>query len=156
MDIVSEQRDALIVTGMLAVGFALLVATTASHEYGILLMKSDRLTWSVTRIIPVLGWLSLAGLLVIVRSAVVWASAAAAAAVTFLAALAFILVTTPPDVQAQAILASLSYYALISGMLCLTIRNAVVAAFAGPALLILQVFADVAAHLLTGVIRFGC
>jgi len=155
MDIVSEQKDALVALGLTALGFVILVVTTASHEYGLILMRDDRLIWSLTRIVPALAWISLAGVLVLFRNTITWKSAAAAFMVTLVIASTVAVAGAPLGVNAVSVMSTVSYYALTSALLCVTIRSAVLASFVAPVFLVLQVITDILAHLGTGVVQLG-
>ena len=155
MDTVSEQKDALVALGLAAIGFVLLVVSTTSPDYGLLLMQQDRFIWSATRVIPALGWLSIAGILVLVRGAVIWTSAASALAISLLAGSVVASFGAPFGFSFMPMMASISYYALTTALLCLTIRNPVAAGILAPVLLILQVLTDVLAHLVTGVLQIA-
>ncbi len=117
MDIVSEQKDALVALGLTALGFVILVVTTASHEYGLILMRDDRLMWSLTRIVPALAWISLAGVLVLFRNDISWKSAAAAFMVTLVIASTVAVAGAPLGVNAVSVMSTVSYYALTSALL---------------------------------------
>lgn len=155
MDIVSEQKDALAAIGLTALGFILLVVTTTSHEYGLMLAGNDRLVWSVTRMLPALGWISLAGVLVLFRDTISWASAATAFLVTLAVGSSVAVFGVSAGIDALSVMSTVSYYALISALLCLTIKSRARAAVAGPFLLALQVLTDIAAHVGAGVLQIA-
>jgi hypothetical protein len=156
MDTVSEQKDALVALGLAAVGFVLLVASTTSADYGLILVQKDRLIWSATRVLPALCWFSIAGILVLIRGTVIWTSAACAFGVSLLAGSVVSSFGAPFGFSFMPMMASISYYALTTALLCLTIRNSVAACFFAPVLLLLQVLTDVLAHLVTGVLQIAC
>ena len=156
MDTVSEQKDALVATGLTAVGFVLLVVSTTSPDYGLILMQQDRLVWSLTRVLPALCWISLAGVLILIRGAVVWTSAACACAISLIVSSVVASFGAPFGFSFMPMMASVTYYALTTGLLCVTIRNPIAAGVLAPVLLVAQVLTDILAHLTTGVLQIAC
>ncbi len=155
MDAISEQKDALAAIGLASLGMILLIATTQSYEYGLPLSHDTRWIWTLTRIFPAAAWMSIAAILVLVRGAVYWSSAATGFLVALTVACGVAAMGSPPDANAVSIMTSVSYYAIISALLCLTFRHPVLAGLASLAFLFLQVLTDVAAHLATGVIQIA-
>lgn len=156
MDTASDQKDALVIVALTAAGFALLVASTSSKDYGLVLIQKDQLVWSLARTVPALCWISLAGLLVLSREAVVWTSAVAAITASLITGCTVAVLGAPIGLDAVSLMSTVSYYALISGLICLTVRSPILAGIVGPILLVLQVLTDVIAHLGMGLIQIAC
>jgi hypothetical protein len=155
MDMASDQKNAIALLGLTAAGFLLLVALTTSNDYGFILAKDQRFIWTVTRVYPALGWLSLAGVLILARSPLNWTSAATAFMITLIAGSTVAVIGAPVGIDSVSLMTSVCYYAIISAFLCLTTRRPVVAGLIAPAILLLQVGTDVAAHVATGVLQIG-
>lgn len=155
MDLISERKDALAVLGLAAAGFVFLVVSTSSPDYGLLLPQKERLIWSFARIGPALAWMSLALIAIIVRDSLVWTSAAAAFMTTLVLGCAVAVLGAPIGADAVSIMSSVTYYSLISALLCVTFRSPILAGILGPGLLILQVLTDVLVHVGTGVIQLA-
>ena len=155
MDLIAEKKDALAAVGLTALGFVLLVFSTTSNQYGMLLMPSDRLIWSVTRVLPVLCWVSVAGLLVLFRDQLFWSSAAASFMSSLVIGCMAAVAISPGGIDPSSVVASVTYYALISAVLCFSVKSKLWAIILGPLLVAAQVFLDVITHLGSGVLQLA-
>lgn len=156
METVSEQKDVLAILALTAIGFIVLVASTSSAEYGLILMRQDRLIWSLTRLVPTIGWIAVACVALLIRGTVSWASSLVAFSISLIVASTVAAVFAPVGINTSALASTLVYYSLVSALLCITFRSTVAAGLAAPFFLALQVAADIAAHLGTGVIQIAC
>ena len=102
-------------------------------------------------------WLILAALLILLRhrkQPVNWRSFSYAFVATGVASVLLLLVVAGQTADFAAIAGSVLFYALVSGFLCVTVRNPRIAAALGLTLFVLQFVGDMFVQLFTGVFRF--
>lgn len=129
------------------------VVVTRPSSYGLTLQPDGRTMWVVIRLLTFSFWLTLAALLLGVRSQIAWRSFAYA----FLATCALAVAIAPSIVSSSASYASVAgtigLYAAASGFVCITATRPLHAAVLGALLFLLQLLLDAAGHFLSGQFR---
>ncbi len=141
-------RLALIGTWLAYVLFAALTDWT---DFGLTATKDEYTRHFAVRVATVSFWLLIATVLLQLRRRFVNPGGAVTGAATaFLAAIfsASILVVEGANLLVATV--SFSFYSLIAGLVCMTIRNRILAVFSGLVLYILQLSLDAIAHFATG------
>jgi len=115
------------------------------------------LRYTIARLSATSFWLIFAALLILLRhrkQPVNWRGFSYAFAATGIVSLLLLVGITDPAASFTAIAGSALFYALISGFLCITVRNPRTAAALGLTFVVLQFLGDMFLQLFTGVFRF--
>ncbi len=133
------------------VAFALL---TDWEDYGLTARAEHRQTWIVGRVATVSAWLFLATILLLYRKhSIDWRSFSYAAIATSLSAIVVAPALVSQNANHAVIAGSVVFYALVSGFLCIRLKNPRIAGVLGVILLPAQLFVDASTHVLAGVFR---
>jgi len=155
MERINSKRDAglgILLTWCVYIVFALF---TGWKDYGLIAKPEGYLRWTLARLSTVSIWLLLAGLLLWYREHPVnWRSFIYSSVATGI--IAFILSGSlvSKSVNHAVIAGTILFYAVVSGFLCVTIRNSKIAVFLGLLLFAAQFVLNAFAHILFGVFRF--
>jgi hypothetical protein len=135
--------------------YLLFVWATDWSDFGLTARPENAARWSVTRISTMTAWLLLAfGLLRIRRSPVNWKSFGYAAAACAFSALLVATALGPQGSSYLVLAGSVTFFALASGHLCVTVQKTSIAIIMGLATFIAQFLLDAGLHVFSGVFRF--
>ena len=155
MEIITSKRNAglaILLTWCSYITFALL---TDWKDYGLIAKPEGYLRWILARLSTVSIWLLLAVLLLWYRKHPVnWRSFLYSSVTTGIVAFMLSSSLVSKDANYTAIAATIVFYALVSGSLCVTTSKPKIAAVLGVFLFISQFVLDAFAHILSGVFRF--
>jgi hypothetical protein len=154
MNISQSQRNVglgILLTWCVYIGFALL---TDWNDYGLEAKPEHHLRWTIIRLSTFSIWLFLAALLLRYRKHPVnWRSFLFSSLVTGIIAILISPSLVARSANEAAIAGTIVFYALVSGLLCITVGKAKIAALLGLLLFAAQFFLDAIAHIFSGVFR---
>ena len=155
MERMNSKRDAglgILLTWCAYIVFALFTDWT---DYGLIAKPEGHLRWTLARLSTVSIWLLCAGFLLWFRKHPVnWRSFIYSSGATGIMAFMLSVSLVPKGVNHAVIAGTILFYALVSGFLCVTIRNSKIAAFLGLLLFAAQFVLNAFAHIISGVFRF--
>jgi hypothetical protein len=140
------QRQAALAILMTWCAYLLFVLVTDWSDFGLSARQEHAVRWSVIRVLTMTAWLLLAfGLLQIRRAPVNWKSFSA-----------FLVGTSlwPEGANYLVLAGSVTFFALASGHLCITVQKTPMAIIMGLATFIAQFLLDAGSHTFSGVFRF--
>ena len=154
MKIIHSQRNVglgILLTWCVYIAFALL---TDWNDYGLEANPGHHLRWTIIRLSTFSIWLFWAALLLRYRKHPVnWRSFSFSFLVTGIIAFVISPSLVTRSANDVAIAGSIVFYALVSGLLCITVRKPTIAAVLGLVLFAAQFFVDAIAHISSGVFR---
>jgi hypothetical protein len=128
--------------------------STRPGSFGLTLDPNGHRTWFLTRLLTFSFWLGLAAVLLGVRrSPVAWRSSAYAFLATSVLAVAIAPSFVPATASHASIAISISMYASVSALVCITIARPLWAVGLGALLFPTQLVLDATAHVLSGQFR---
>jgi len=143
-------RHAWLGLGATWIAYLAFVGVTREASFGLAMQAADLWLWRGMRVLTVSSWLAVAAAILYARKLEPdWNSFLHAALATAL--LACLLAPSLSSAHARpSVVGSILFYALISGLVCLTFKRPPVAAFIGLLLFPGQLFLDTAVHILSG------
>jgi hypothetical protein len=154
MKMIHSQRNVglgILLTWCVYVAFALL---TDWNDYGLEAKPEHHLRWTIIRLSTFSIWLFLAALLLRYRKHPVnWRSFSFSFLVTGIIAVVISPSLVTRSANEAAIAGTIVFYALVSGLLCITVKKPTIAAVLGLLLFAAQFFLDASAHIFSGVFR---